>query len=109
MTFEGSWDDVFEALLLTVKEYPVVLIDKEKGVIDTDWYVFFKEKRRIKLNIKLKTVDEGIKIDISSHLEAQKSFLSKKWTPIKSDGKTENSILKEVRDRLELKVKENKE
>ena len=111
MAFEASYNKTWEALLSAVNDYPVLLIDQEKGVINTDWLVYIKkgsrfQKERTRLTITVKTEKEKITIDITSQLEEQSSRPFTKWKPIQSNGKRENQILKEVKARLGPKTEE---
>jgi hypothetical protein len=113
MSYEDSYDNTWTALLASVKKYPVLLIDKEKGVIHTDWYVYPKGKSNIlrekcKLDIKVEKAEEKVKIDITSQMETQNSRIFRKWVPKTSNGQTEYEILKEVENRLKTMQKEKK-
>lgn len=107
--FEANYDDTWNALLGSVNDYPVLLIDQEKGVINTDWRVYTKkgsrfQKERIRLTITVKTEKEKTTVDITSQLEEQSSRLFTKWKPIQSNGERENQVLKEVKVRLGTKI-----
>lgn len=111
MVFDASYDKTWEALLSAVNDYPVLLIDQEKGVINTDWLVYIKkgsrfQKERTRLTITIKTEKEKMTIDITSQVEEQSSRLFTKWKPIQSNGERENQILKEVKIRLGTKTEE---
>lgn len=116
--YRASYDDVWNALSIALRRYPVILMDKGKGVINTDWHVYPEEKKspeeKVKLSIKVEDKEEVVRISIGGEFEVKESsFLSSKWVQRKSEEKRENSILEEVQARLKaegkLKEEEKKE
>jgi len=114
MSYEAGYDDVWKALLDSTMKYSVLLVDKEKGVIRTDWYVYTKAKllnEKYKLDIKVEKGEDKTTIKITSQMETQNSRIFRKWEPKTSNGKTEYEVLKEVKNRLGVmqKIEERKE
>ena len=119
--FVCSFDTTWEAALESVKDRPVQLQDKDKGVIETGWVEMegsersygmfqregFGNRERARMTIAVKRLNDVTSISVLEsrqrwHLKGGVTQQSTKWWPIDPSEEAEAAVV----TRLNIKLKE---
>lgn len=116
-TFLCSFDTVWRSTMsvLTDREEPISAIEKESGIIVTDFVLFYEghfdktvlpmgaleiiKQGRYKLNIVVQEVEGKTLVRVRAHIEKlSKAFMENyyTWKPVQSGGLIENEILEQI-------------
>jgi len=120
--FVCSFDTTWEAALESVKDRPVQLQDKDKGVIETGWVemegkehaygVFQREgfgnRERARLTIAVKRMNDVVSVSVLEsrqrwHMKGGVTQQSTKWWPVDPSEEAEVAVVTRLNNKLKEK------
>jgi hypothetical protein len=120
--FVCSFDTAWEAALESVKDRPVQLQDRDKGVIETGWVemegkeraygVFqrdgFGNRERARMTVAVKRMNDVVSVSVLEsrqrwHLKGGVTQQSTKWWPVDPSEEAEAAVVTRLNDKLKEK------
>jgi hypothetical protein len=120
--FVCSYDIVWDAALQSVKDQPLQLQDKSKGLIETGWVemegdertygIFAREgfgnRERVRLTVAIKQMTDVTSVSVLEnrqrwHLKGGVGQLSTRWWPIDPSEQTEANVINRVSSTIKEK------
>ncbi|MFN7145514.1 MAG: hypothetical protein ACK4YP_17195 [Myxococcota bacterium] len=122
-TFDGSTNAVWDATLHVFSDlYPLDVIDKERGVLSTEWvvgasdYIFnvysgtrIPEKVRFRMTVDVTEKNGRVNVRIRNHEQVEKDIISAnleftgsiyEWIDVPSSSRKERDVLEGIADQL---------
>lgn len=99
-TFNSTYDNVWDSTVkfLTKEDEPVIILDKEKGFISTDWIILEKvfATKRYRYDIQItKLNDSQIQVAVSS---PQESYDMGDWEPMLPSERRSNAMFNYIKN-----------
>ncbi|ODS34742.1 MAG: hypothetical protein SCARUB_00002 [Candidatus Scalindua rubra] len=117
-TFNDGFEDVWSAVIMSLGDMPLDKIDKEKGIIRTDWVEgfsqrkarsimtdrflddYWKERHRITINISGSNLISSVKVRCQIQEKARGGSAAYRWERKKSTGEREEEALMRIEEIL---------